>query len=102
MQWTQEQQPIIHSTADKLLVQAFAGTGKTHTSPCVPPPEKSPSNGGSCEWSQWVDCSHLRQAAIGQKRTSSIYKSRCYSLSPLRRLPGRRHMPRPTLSPLRS
>lgn len=29
MQWTQEQQPIIHSTADKLLVQAFAGTGKT-------------------------------------------------------------------------
>lgn len=31
MQWTQEQQPIIHSTADKLLVQAFAGTGKTTT-----------------------------------------------------------------------
>lgn len=23
MQWTQEQQPIIHSTADKLLVQAL-------------------------------------------------------------------------------
>ena len=31
MQWTQEQQPIIHSRADKLLVQAFAGTGKTTT-----------------------------------------------------------------------
>lgn len=31
MQWTQEQQPIIHSTANKLLVQAFAGTGKTTT-----------------------------------------------------------------------
>jgi len=31
MQWTQEQQSIIHSTADKLLVQAFAGTGKTTT-----------------------------------------------------------------------
>ena len=31
MQWTQEQQPIIHSTADKLLVQASAGTGKTTT-----------------------------------------------------------------------
>lgn len=31
MQWTQEQQPIIKSSADKLLVQAFAGTGKTTT-----------------------------------------------------------------------
>ena len=31
MQWTQEQQPIVHSTAEKLLVQAFAGTGKTTT-----------------------------------------------------------------------
>ncbi|SDU29545.1 UvrD/REP helicase N-terminal domain-containing protein [Pseudomonas orientalis] len=42
MQWTQKQQPIIHSTADKLLVQAFAGTGKTHTSPCVPSPREVP------------------------------------------------------------
>ncbi|MDR9863412.1 UvrD-helicase domain-containing protein [Pseudomonas baetica] len=31
MQWTHEQQPIIESTASKLLVQAFAGTGKTTT-----------------------------------------------------------------------
>ena len=31
MQWTQEQQPIIHSTADKLLVQAFIGTAETTT-----------------------------------------------------------------------
>lgn len=31
MQWTQEQQPIVDSTAEKLLVQAFAGTGKTTT-----------------------------------------------------------------------
>ncbi|WP_248767838.1 UvrD-helicase domain-containing protein [Pseudomonas sp. MWU12-2345] len=31
MQWTQEQHPIIHSNSDKLLVQAFAGTGKTTT-----------------------------------------------------------------------
>lgn len=66
MHWTQEQQPIIHSTADKLLVQAFAGNGKTTPHHASPPLEKSPSNGGSCEWSQWVDCSHLRQAAIGQ------------------------------------
>ena len=28
MQWTKEQQPIIHSTANKFLIQAFAGTGK--------------------------------------------------------------------------
>ncbi|GAB0063283.1 MULTISPECIES: UvrD-helicase domain-containing protein [Pseudomonas syringae group] len=31
MQWTEEQQPAIHSSAKKLLVQAFAGTGKTTT-----------------------------------------------------------------------
>jgi UvrD/REP helicase N-terminal domain len=31
MQWTQEQQPIVDSKAEKLLVQAFAGTGKTTT-----------------------------------------------------------------------
>lgn len=31
MQWTHEQYPIIHSTANKLLIQAFAGTGKTTT-----------------------------------------------------------------------
>lgn len=31
MQWTHEQHPIIHSTANKLLIQAFAGTGKTTT-----------------------------------------------------------------------
>lgn len=31
MQWTQVHQPIIHSTANKLLIQAFAGTGKTTT-----------------------------------------------------------------------
>jgi len=31
MQWTQEQQPIIHSTADKLLVQAFAYRQNHHT-----------------------------------------------------------------------
>ncbi|EPM83737.1 hypothetical protein A3SM_11508, partial [Pseudomonas syringae pv. actinidiae ICMP 18886] len=31
MQWTEEQLPAIHSFAKKLLVQAFAGTGKTTT-----------------------------------------------------------------------
>ncbi|WP_183142673.1 UvrD-helicase domain-containing protein, partial [Pseudomonas syringae group genomosp. 3] len=31
MQWTEEQLPAIHSCAKKLLVQAFAGTGKTTT-----------------------------------------------------------------------
>ncbi|VXC23354.1 DNA helicase [Pseudomonas sp. 8Z] len=31
MQWTHEQQPIINSEASKLLIQAFAGTGKTTT-----------------------------------------------------------------------
>lgn len=31
MQWTEEQYPAIHSTAKKLLIQAFAGTGKTTT-----------------------------------------------------------------------
>ncbi|NBA95826.1 UvrD-helicase domain-containing protein [Pseudomonas sp. R5(2019)] len=31
MQWTEEQQPVIESTAEKLLIQAFAGTGKTTT-----------------------------------------------------------------------
>lgn len=31
MQWTHEQQPIINSEADKLLIQAFAGTRKTTT-----------------------------------------------------------------------
>lgn len=31
MQWTEEQLPAIHSKAKKLLVQAFAGTGKTTT-----------------------------------------------------------------------
>lgn len=29
MQWTNEQYPAIHSRARKLLIQAFAGTGKT-------------------------------------------------------------------------
>lgn len=31
MQWTQVHQPFIHSTANKLLIQAFAGTGNTTT-----------------------------------------------------------------------
>ncbi|WP_102818531.1 UvrD-helicase domain-containing protein, partial [Pseudomonas syringae] len=31
MQWTEEQLPAIHSLSRKLLVQAFAGTGKTTT-----------------------------------------------------------------------
>jgi len=31
MQWTEEQYPAIHSSARKLLIQAFAGTGKTTT-----------------------------------------------------------------------
>ncbi|MBV5801363.1 DNA helicase, partial [Pseudomonas aeruginosa] len=31
MQWTHEQSPIIQSKAPKILVRAFAGTGKTTT-----------------------------------------------------------------------
>ncbi|VFT62211.1 DNA helicase [Pseudomonas aeruginosa] len=31
MQWTHEQSPIIQSKASKILVRAFAGTGKTTT-----------------------------------------------------------------------